>query len=1534
MSTILAIKPKMVFILILSITTTKYYIHLVLSTEKSTYDSFGQNFVNLNIIIIQKIIIKGSCYLKTRKRFLAFSLAFALTMTSLPVQLFAQTTKDASVPISALVDTQTTTPGAIQINPNKYVGDGYEVEFKVVNQWPGAFQGEFVLTNTSDKPLENWTLKFDFEHEITNMWNAQIVTHEANSYIIKNMGHNQDITPGSSVNIGFQANCSEEINIPESYDLLIAKQEVGETDYTIDFKVISDWGQAFNGEISITNNTEEAIEDWTLEFDFDRNIERFWTAEIVEHEGEHYIIKNAGYNANIAPEQTITLGFSGNPGNVDSEPTNYVLNQLGQIEKNVSKIVINQDKENSGEYIVGTEDILIDGYIEGEEKEKITEIHYELINSDDEIVTGIAEGTLEWKVSDLPITLGQNQLQIKAITNGQVAINHSLVIDYVSTELQMAEELYIPTRIDADAIIETIVGVWEDENNTSEDTIENQTVLLVKDSNPLLEALKMGELAERQVVFIPPNEENPMPFAKVILGYAKLSDDLTYNNFDSGLREKYPPEEYDDDLYYVIYTTEASLKDLFNSDMRIRADQINLENPIAFSTFDSDLVVKDSNSIVENNTDNVTFATRTSLNPANMSRGEFFAKQIANEFKPIIDGNNSKIDFLFGLKDTVIYDDDKDLKTKNDQMKITGTFGLRQLAPKFEYTWKGTILPEQMRYSIECGNVSEFSVSYAGKFNIEDLTKGLPKFKNKRDLSLAVFDYTIAEGTVQGVDMSNNFVIGCVGINLKPVFPVGYTVTNIEGYSQDHTLDPIAVVMLTMNLEGKIECTMDIVYKFNETYKTVVEVVDSKKVQSTSNAIDVGFDKKLIYSQTKEPAEHEFYIEGKGEATVKSGLEGQVGVMLGGIMPTTLGLGVEMGATAEMDGKIEFIPKFNVVGSVKGKTSVDAFAELALRLKAKTTIGDAKIEWKDYLFKTNLYSREFEWTSAGITGRIYDDRTKEQIDTEAITDTPQAILENRKPLADVEITVEGKGKSLKAKTDASGNYKLNNLQPGEYIVTYLKNGYSIRKIQVNIGNETRKLYVNMNRKKYDISGTIKDTNYNLVPEAKVTIVPKEKYISQQQIVMTDANGVFKVQGLIAGTYEIFVEKAGYITAKYSKSSNFHVPLDLKIAKCSGSKLHGKIIKADDDMDMSNNTPLADVTVKIWGLGQNWGITQAVSTNANGMYMFTDLPLGEYKLVISKTGYMEVEEYVTVDSENTITYNLALELISNYSKGNGTVQGTIRDAQTGTAISHYLQIKVRKGINNTRDKVSNIINTKNGAYSIVLPAGNYTLEVLDISTDLPDESLRYSKGIINVKVLGNKTIRNQDGVLSRRLKSNQIRIVLRWGATPSDLDAHLVGPSNISGDRFHVFYSNKNYTSTNNNLNVDLDVDDTSSYGPETITLTNPVASGVRYAYYVHDYSNKHSSDSSELSFSNAVVEVYTSNSSTPKVFSVPTNPGKGTLWKVFEYDPNTHEIIPVNIMKYQSNPSQVGYSLISTDEQELDEEVQMILDDIEYSVKE
>ena len=67
---------------------------------------------------------------------------------------------------------------------------------------------------------------------------------------------------------------------------------------------------------------------------------------------------------------------------------------------------------------------------------------------------------------------------------------------------------------------------------------------------------------------------------------------------------------------------------------------------------------------------------------------------------------------------------------------------------------------------------------------------------------------------------------------------------------------------------------------------------------------------------------------------------------------------------------------------------------------------------------------------------------------------------------------------------------------------------------------------------------------------------------------------------------------------------------------------------------------------------------------------------------------------------------------------------------------------------------------------------------------------------------------------------EIQIRLDWGTQPSDLDSHLAGPDG-AGTRFHCFFVNRTPVSF-----VDLDSDDTTSFGPETITIRrSPAGTG-------------------------------------------------------------------------------------------------------------
>lgn len=251
-----------------------------------------------------------------RKRGLSLLLVIVMVVTSIRLSPMR-----ANAQIDENVETK-------EILQTSYVGDGYEVSAKVTSKWTGAFNAEFIIKNTSDKVIDNWAIQFNMSQEITNIWNGAINYHEDDNYIIKNVGSNQDIGIGESISFGFSANAESEIVLPNEFTLLGFEEEVKEENFDIEFRVTSDWGEAFNGEISIKNKSDETIEDWKLQFEFDRQIKELWNAQIIEQSDNHYYIKNAGYNANIKPGETITLGFRGERGNIEKGPEQYKLSQI------------------------------------------------------------------------------------------------------------------------------------------------------------------------------------------------------------------------------------------------------------------------------------------------------------------------------------------------------------------------------------------------------------------------------------------------------------------------------------------------------------------------------------------------------------------------------------------------------------------------------------------------------------------------------------------------------------------------------------------------------------------------------------------------------------------------------------------------------------------------------------------------------------------------------------------------------------------------------------------------------------------------------------------------------------------------------------------------------------------------------------------------------------------------------------------------------------------------------------------------------
>jgi len=127
-------------------------------------------------------------------------------------------------------------------------------------------------------------------------------------------------------------------------------------------------------------------------------------------------------------------------------------------------------------------------------------------------------------------------------------------------------------------------------------------------------------------------------------------------------------------------------------------------------------------------------------------------------------------------------------------------------------------------------------------------------------------------------------------------------------------------------------------------------------------------------------------------------------------------------------------------------------------------------------------------------------------------------------------------------------------------------------------------------------------------------------------------------------------------------------------------------------------------------------------------------------------------------------------------------------------------------------------------------------------------------------------------LSPNMKNlDGMRAVLTWGANPSDLDSHLSYKNN------HIYFESKKGDQAH------LDVDDITSYGPETITIVKK-KQGEKYLYSVHNYSDDNSPTSKGLGISGATVRVYIGQT---LVRTYKATPQKvGNIWIVFGIDEN------------------------------------------------
>ncbi len=278
------------------------------------------------------------------------------------------------------------------------------------------------------------------------------------------------------------------------------------------------------------------------------------------------------------------------------------------------------------------------------------------------------------------------------------------------------------------------------------------------------------------------------------------------------------------------------------------------------------------------------------------------------------------------------------------------------------------------------------------------------------------------------------------------------------------------------------------------------------------------------------------------------------------------------------------------------------------------------------------------------------------------------------PLAGVTIST---GPSQTTTTDSAGNYTLDGLSAGTYLVTASKQHYEFAPVTIPVKVPLDKYDVDFVGTElfYDVSGRV--TTQAGDPIAGVTVSD-----GQGQSDQTDANGVYTLIDLRAGAYTLSFSKPHYVFDPATLAVS--VQGDTTGQDTVGTEL---LYTVSGTIRTAVGTPIAGVNVSN-------GVGQSATTDGNGDYTLVDVRAGSYTLTPSKVHYVftPVTLPVTVGGDTTGQDFLGRELLY-------TVSGQVLTA-TGTPLA---------GVTVSDGATHSAVTDVSGQYTLTdVRAGSYTL----------------------------------------------------------------------------------------------------------------------------------------------------------------------------------------------------------------------------------
>ena len=1003
-------------------------------------------------------------------------------------------------------------------------------------------------------------------------------------------------------------------------------------------------------------------------------------------------------------------------------------------------------------------------------------------------------------------------------------------------EVEMMDLESLTDMMKIDDLATGIRAVWIYDSETPEDESDDMKVLIINKESEIAQRLMLPEenenaLAVGDIMVIPVCEQFPMGFTFMIkdVGDAQYAPSAPEESEYYG--QAFPSSEY-----LFILAADPAIADILDDGFSFNVDGVN---GVTFALLPDNAVMDASiegDGMVETASVGGYRKERSGMQPG------WQTQNILTNIIPTVSFDGKEATVKIGIKDALLYDKDGDTDTKWDEIKLSGEIGVENVTVDgvFEYhPFKyADVLPKQVGVVAQFTEKRNLKLEIGGTIKETDLgkTDGITDpdekdlVKNTLKLKEVVKDYKKGvAGDSNAAKISRLTLSGVDMDNTIVLAAVGLSLSGVVGTgyktisaeSKALGLTPIVVIMFCVDFDGNISAKLAFTYDYS-CYHAKGLNIQKSDFKGVNSTIAA-----LPKEQTKYFGDYraEIISVDQSSKTNKAKPYGTYTVTVSG--EADIEVDASIGAAFMMSG-INF-----------GQVKAGMYAEAGTSAYGSWSYN-----------KASGQKLEGSLTLEGGLGLFWQ------------------------AMANLKVTYE---KIIKSKKDESKNSKdLLDISFGTEKYKYELLGFHFT---------TKSLY-----------GTVTEPGMKPseadAPVSGVKVTMKRKYYDSPggdvQTSVTDEKGKYSFKNVAEGTYDLTFEKDGYamVTEEDVSVGNKNVRKDVLITSKSYSAVHGFALGGDEK---PLDTP---VYLTLSRIGAKDVKVYNATASADGSYTLgaadseTEgiLP-GKYMLTARSKGYKNAAMAVSVPSSGGTVEVENINLVKGI-YGDATIKGRILDLADGQPTGAQLTLQLRRNLNNTTGEILDIMKIDtDGAYSFSVPAGNYTINILDNRKGISDNE-RYITQSFTVSVEAGQT-QVKDAYVSTADSSDQIRIVLRWGAKPRDLDSHLLGPTATGNGRFHTYYANKGY-SYNGKKYADLDLDDTTSYGPETTTIYKKAGNGV-YSFYVHDFSTGQSSTSTVMANSGANVEVYMGASQVAKYY-VPASPG--TLWHVFDLDAATGTLTP------------------------------------------